>query len=73
MTNKKEWVDREHYRVTTEGGRRSYLYKANLGLFSSDTCVEVADHHSNGTTDAYEPDTSIIGGLFNGCRGKKKN
>ena len=73
MTRKEEWVDKNHYRVTSEDGRRSYLYEADGGLFFPDTCKEIAEHHKNGKTDAYEPDTSVIGGLFFGCKGKKKN
>jgi hypothetical protein len=68
---KKEWVDREHYRVTSDDGSRSYLYKAG-GFFGPDVCVEIAEHHSNGTTDAYEVDSSVTGQLFYGGKGKHK-
>jgi hypothetical protein len=55
------WVDKDHYRVTSDDSRTSYLYKADGGLFGPDTCEEVAEHHSDGTTDAYEHDNSFDG------------
>jgi hypothetical protein len=58
----KVWVDKDHYRVVSDDGRTSYLYEAG-GLFSSDRCVEISEHHEDGTTDAYEVDTSILGVL----------
>lgn len=66
---KEKWVDKSHVRRTTDDGRKSYLYETN-GL--SKKCVEVADHHPDGTTTAYECDNSIIGQLFFGGKGKKK-
>ena len=68
----KHWVDSDHYRTVSEDGKTSYLYKADGGLFFPDTCVEIAQHHSDGTTDAYEPDTSITGLFLHDCLGKKK-
>lgn len=65
----KEWVDKNHYRVTSDDGRKSWLYETD-GWFSH--CVEVAEHHQGGTTDAYEADSSIIGQLFHGGKGKHK-
>ena len=66
---KKSWVDKNHYRSTSDDKTKSYLYKAD-GLNSK--CVEIADHHKDGTTTAYEHDDSIIGQLFHGGKGKKK-
>ncbi|HBD92851.1 MAG TPA: hypothetical protein DC057_01615 [Spirochaetia bacterium] len=54
----KHWVDDDHYRTVSSDGSTSYLFKADGGFLSTDTCVEVTDHHSDGTTDAYEPDNS---------------
>ena len=65
----KEWVDNDHYRVTSEDGRTSYLYKTD-GWTSQ--CEEIAEHHKDGTTDAYEVDSSIIGALFHGSKGEHK-
>ena len=58
----KDWVDEDHYRVTSDDGKSSVLYEADGGLFGPDTVVEVADHHSDGTTDAYEPLSPLVGG-----------
>jgi hypothetical protein len=66
---KESWVDRNHYRKTTDDGGRSYLYESD-GLHSK--CVEVADHHRDGTTKAYEHDSSIIGQLLHSGKGKEK-
>jgi len=70
--SKKTWVDSDHYRVTSDDGRSSRLYNSP-GWFRPDTCVEVADHHSDGTTTAYEP-ASFVQSLLNGGddRGSKK-
>lgn len=68
MSKDKNWVDKNHYRTTSDDGKTSHLYKFN-GVFSSDTCVEIAEHHSDGTTDAYE-----VGGFWDsGMKGAKKN
>ena len=66
-----------HIRVTSDDGRTSYLYEANEGLDVllhgiKGPCVEVAEHHKDGTTDAYEADTSFFGLLFGGGKGKHK-
>jgi len=66
---KKEFVDENHYRETSDDGRRSYLYETN-GFVSN--LEEVADHHKDGTTDAYEADNSILGCLFHGSKGNHK-
>lgn len=57
----KHWVDEDHYRTVSEDGHTSYLFKADGGAFFPDTCQEVAEHHSDGTTQAYEPDNSVLG------------
>ncbi len=50
--SKKNWVDDNHYRTTSDDDKTSYLYKyGDLG----DTCIEIAKHHDDGTTDAYKP------------------
>lgn len=58
----KEWVDNDHYRVVSDDGTKSWLYEADGGLLGPDTCVEVTDHHSDGTTDAFEPLSPLGGG-----------
>jgi len=63
MSKKVSRVDNEHHRVTSEDGKESYLYKTD-GF--SDYCVEYAEHHSDGTTTAYENP-----GAFS--KGKKKS
>ena len=41
-------------RVVSENGRKSWLFESE-GLFGDlNNCIEVADHHEDGTTDAYE-------------------
>ena len=71
MSNK-SWVDKNHYRVTSNDGRKSYLYETDNSLFGPDKCVEVAEHHQDGTTDAYEYDPSFTASIFHGCKGKHK-
>ncbi len=67
-----------HVRVTSDDGRTSWLYEKDnsvVGEFlggGRGRCVEVADHHKDGTTDAYGKDDSIIGELFFGGKGKHK-
>jgi hypothetical protein len=66
----KNWVDKDHYRVTSEDGSKSWLYEASKDMFLGiDHCIEVADHHSDGTTDAYEYKPT----LFGNDKGAKKN
>lgn len=55
--------------LETDDGKESWLYESD-GI--SDTCVEVADHHDDGTTTAYEHSNSVFDGLFSGGRGTKK-
>lgn len=69
---KKSQVDKHHYRVVSDDKRTSYLYEYG-GLISPDRCVEIAEHHKNGTTDAYEVDNSIVGLFLYGGKGAKKN
>jgi len=67
-----------HVRETAEDGRRSYLYEVDdsvSGALLNDfkgKCVEVADHHPDGTTDAYEPDLGIAGTFLNDQKGRHK-
>lgn len=69
--SEKHWVDRNHYRTVSEDGKTSYLFKADGGLFHPDTCEEIADHHSDGTTTAYKSDNSLLS-LNGGGRGERK-
>ena len=71
LVGEKHWVDKDHYRVVSGDGTRSWLYKADGGMLGWDTCVEVATH-SGDTTRAYEYDGSLIGELLHGNRGKPK-
>jgi hypothetical protein len=64
----RSWVDDNHYRDTSEDGKTSYLYEA--GTFS-DTPVEIAEHHSDGSTTAYEVG-GILDSIFNGGKGDQK-
>lgn len=52
----KHWVDDNHYRTVEEDGKTSYLFVADGGVFFEDTCIEVAEHHSDGTTTTHDPD-----------------
>ncbi len=72
MSSDKHWIDKNHYREVSDDGETSYVYKANNDLFFPDPCVEIAKHHSDGTTTAYEYDNSIFGSIFHGSRGDKK-
>ena len=66
---KESWVDNSHYRQTSEDGKTSYLYETDK---LTSHCVEVAQHHDNGKTDAYEYDGSFLGLMFNGGKGEHK-
>jgi hypothetical protein len=69
--SKKVKVDDDHYRIVTDDGRKSWLYEKD-GSF--DRCIEVAEHHPSGTTDAWEYDNgTIFNFLFNNSKGEKKN
>ena len=71
--SEKHWIDDEHYRVVSDEGDKSWLYKADGGLWFPDSCIEVAEHHSDGTTDAYEYDGSFMSSQFYGGKEAKKN
>lgn len=68
----KHWTDKNHYRVVSDDGSKSWLYEADGGLFGPDTCKEVADHHDDGTTTAYEHEPGIISSLFYDGKGAEK-
>lgn len=72
MSGKKSWVDDNTYRVTSDDGKRSWLYESDGNPLSPDVCTEVADHNEDGTTDAYEYDGGIFADLFFGSKGSKK-
>ncbi len=61
MSSDKHWVDSSHYRTVSSDGKTSYLHESKEDFFSTDRIVEVAKHHSDGTTDAYENDDSFFG------------
>ena len=69
--SKRSRVDSNHVRVTSDDGRRSYLYEVDA--LGPDVCKEVADHHKDGTTTAYEADNSFVGALFWGGKGRRKS
>jgi len=72
---KESRVDSDHVRVTRDDDRQSILYR--IDSFGNRIAEEIADHHKDGTTDAYKVDWSISGairGLITGdFRGEKKN
>jgi hypothetical protein len=62
-----------HIRETSEDGGTSWLYEVSNSIWGGKGgCVEVAEHHEDGTTDAYEYDGGIIGSLFGGGKGGHK-
>ena len=65
-------VDDSHYRITDDNKRTSRLYENSGNIFIPDDCVEVTDHHSNGTSTSYEADNSLWADFWFGGRGKKK-
>lgn len=67
MSDEKNRVDDNHYRVVSDDGKTSWLYESHALSISGDTLIEVAKH-DGGTTVAYEPGSVILG---DGC-GKKK-
>ena len=69
MSDDKHWVDKEHFVKVSDDGKTSYKYKTDGW---DDTCVEITEHHENGTSDAYEVDNSVGGLLFDGGKGKHK-
>lgn len=69
-------------RETSNDGRQSVVYKADQGLPSAilgplkGDAVRVEDHHSNGTTRAYEADTGLFSRIFSpwgAMKGSPKN
>lgn len=68
----KNWVDDTHYRTSNDGGKTSWLYETSGSVFFPDKAVEVAEHHSDGTTDSYNVDSSFFGILFSGGKGSHK-
>ncbi len=50
-----------HIRVTTPDGTQSRLYEVSYGLWDNKgPCVEVTDHHADGTSSSYEYDAGIF-------------
>jgi hypothetical protein len=54
-----------YLRVTNADGTRSYLYEPPKGFLEGifighGSCIEVADHHKDGTTTAYEYDPGLF-------------
>jgi hypothetical protein len=73
----KSWDENGYLRVTSDDGRRSYLYEPPetfIGkLFGGHgDCIEVADHHKDGTTTAYEFESGFFNEIFNAGRGELK-
>lgn len=71
--SEKKWVDDNHYRTVSEDGTKSWLFEVSDSLFTPDPCIEVAHHNSDGTTDAWDYDSSFLSSLFKDSRGEKKN
>jgi hypothetical protein len=67
-----------HVRETAADGLTSKLYEVSHSSYDiifnegKGKLVEVAEHHENGTTDAFEPDESSYGQIFGGGKGKHK-
>lgn len=70
--SEKIWVDDNHYRTVADDGRSSVLTEVTGFFGQIHTPIEVADHHSDGTTTAYEADNGFWASSFNGSRGDKK-
>lgn len=68
--SEKHWVDNNHYRTVSDDGKTSYLYEVS-GILCESHCVEIADHHSDGSTTAYEVG-GLLDSIFSGGRGAKK-
>jgi len=69
--SEKSWVDKNHYRITSEDGCKSWLYET-YGIFGASKCVEVAEHYPDGTTEAWEADPEAYWNIFSNGKGKKK-
>lgn len=65
----KHRIDSDHYRVVSDDGRHSEVYREN-GWFQNDTRVECAHHEKDGNTYAYDP-PSLLGEFF-GSKGNPK-
>lgn len=53
------WVDNDHYRSSSDGGKTSYLYEVDKSIAGSfglgmDKCIEKTEHHKDGTTTSYK-------------------
>jgi hypothetical protein len=66
----KHWVDNNHYRTVSDDGKTSYLYEVT-GIFGTSHCTEIAEHHSDGTTTAYEVG-GLLDSIFNSDKGSRK-
>ncbi len=72
MSSERHYVDDNHYRTVSDDGKTSWLYEHDGGLWGSSHCIEVSEHHSDGTTKAYDYDGSFLGSLFHGGKGDSK-
>lgn len=81
--SKRSWVKDEDgkaiaIRETSDDGRTSWLYEVDdsiSGVLLNDakgSCIEVQEHHEDGSSDAYEYDGSILNDLFHKGKGKHK-
>ena len=69
MSDEKHWVDKEHFVKVSDDGKTSYKYKTDGW---DDTCVEITEHHGDGTSKSFEVDNSILGMFFGDGKGKPK-
>lgn len=69
--SKTTYEEGNRFRETSDDGRTSYAGTLK-GFWGTKVYDEVADHHPDGTTIAYEYDPSFRASLFDGGRGKKK-
>lgn len=72
MSTTKSRVDENHFRETDDDGTKSWLYEKE-NWFSKPVCIEVTDHHEDGTSTSYKYDGSLFPGAINGGRGGKKS
>jgi hypothetical protein len=71
MSKESRVAGTDYVRVTTDDGRLSYGY--HEGLLGERSPDEIAYHHQDGTTDAYEVDTNPLNIVTGDFRGKQKN
>jgi hypothetical protein len=64
MARDKHRIEDNHDRAVSDDGKRSYLYEVS-GILRTSHCVEIAEHHSNGTSDAYEVG-GVLDSIFDG-------